>query len=369
MMRVLKAAIRRAAEALTGQAETRAVVNKLASRLDGATTASRETAQRLKTTTHLTSDRVLELQRRSQEDRQAILDAIAGLQEHQHAIRAELAELSRLTQRTYVALIDREPFDERALDRAAVAAHIRQRVISAPMRADPFPHLVISELFPADFYQQLHRAIPAPTFWRHAGYQRDNWHIEEDTASRLSETTWRFMHREIATKLLMPLLLERFAEEIATYWRNTCDLDAAKLAGHYRCDEGRLLLRRPGYELEPHLDPPNAMLTVLIYLAEPGAPDTHGTDLYASDPLPAQRVGIMYPARHGIRTERATTVPFRANTALVFVTPQSVHGAKLPSGIDERFERVSYQFLASLDDEARRLVRKRIGEKVGVVST
>ena len=366
-MRALKAAIRRAAEALTGQAETRAAVNKLASRLDGATTASHEAAQRLKTTTHTTNDRVLELQRRGEDDRRAFLDAIAGLQEHQQAIRTELAELMRLTQRTYVALIDREPFDEGALDRAALVAHIRQRVMSTPMRVNPFPHLVVSELLPADFYQQLLRAIPAPTFWRPAGYQRDNWHIEEDTASRLSETTWRFMHREIAAKVLMPLLLERFADAIATYWRDTCDLDASKLAGHYRCDEGRLLLRRAGYELEPHLDPPNAMLTVLIYLAEPGAPDTHGTDLYASGPLPAQRVGILYPARQGIPTERATTVPFRANTALVFVTPLSVHGAKLPSGVDERFERVSYQFLACLDDEARRLVRRQItGSRVQV---
>jgi hypothetical protein len=110
------------------------------------------------------------------------------------------------------------------------------------------------------------------------------------------------------------------------------------------------------------------MLTVLVYLAEPGAPDTHGTDLYASGPLPAHRVGILYPAHQGIRIERATTVPFRANTALIFVTPQSVHGAKLPSGLDERFERVSYQFLACLDDDARRLVRKQIGEKAAAIA-
>ena len=58
-----------------------------------------------------------------------------------------------------------------------------------------------------------------------------------------------------------------------------------------------------------------------------------------------------------------TTVPFRANTALVFLTPRSVHGAALPATVDEQFERISYQFLVSLDDKARRLVRSHMREQ------
>jgi hypothetical protein len=367
-MRALKAAIRRAAAALTGQRETRDAVRKLTRRVEAAAATSRETAQRLKTTTEATGDRVVALQRRTDDDRRAMLETIGRLQEEQRAMHAELAALSRLAQRTYAGLIDTEPLDERALDRAALSAHVRRAVMSAPMRAEPFPHLVVPDLVPADFYRQLLRAIPAPTFWRNAGHQRDNWHVEEDAASRLSESTWRFMHREIAARELMPLLLDRFADAIAAYWRETFGLDPSTLDGHYVCDEGRLLLRRAGYELKPHLDPPTAILTVLLYVARPGDPETHGTDLYASDPLPAKRAGIMYPERQGIRIERTTTIPFRPNTALAFVTPQSVHGAALPADVDERFERVSYQFLVSLDEEARRLVRKLTGKAAGVTA-
>lgn len=364
----LKAALRRAVDALTGHAETRAAVARLASRLDAAASSNRETGQRLKKTTQTTNDRVLALQRDSVSDRQAILDAIAGLQEEQRVIRTELAALSRLTQRIYADLIDAEPFAAAALDRAALVAHVRRSVLSAPMRAQPFPHLVVSELLPADFYQQLLRAIPAPTFWRRSGHQRDNWHVEEDRASRLSETIWRFMHDDIAATELTPLLLDRFSEAIAAYWRETFDLDGSQFLGHYLCDEGRLLLRRPGYELEPHLDPPHAILTVLCYLAQPGDPDTHGTDLYASDPLPAQRVGILHPARQGIKVERVTTIPFRPNTALVFVTPRGVHGAKLPLTVDEHFERVSYQFQVCLDEHARRVVRNHVRQQPAIAA-
>jgi hypothetical protein len=362
-MQALKAAIRRAAAALTGEAQTRETLAKLRTRLDAASTSTREAVQRLKSTAQEARDGVIALQRRTDEDRRAILDAINRLHDEQRTLRAELAALTRLHQRTYLTVVDSVPFDEGALDRDAMTRHVRHAVLHAPMQTTPFPHLVVPDLLPARFYDQLLRAIPAPTFWRDAGYQRENWHVEEDRASRLSETTWRFMHRDVAAGVMMPALLERFAEPIARYWHDVAGIDPSLLATHYHCDEGRLLLRRPGYELEPHLDPPTAILTVLLFLAEPGAPEAHGTDLYASGPLPAMRDGIMYPARQGITVEYASTVPFRPNTALAFVTPQSVHGATLPTTVDARFERISYQFLVCLDQEGRRILRKKTGRQ------
>jgi hypothetical protein len=61
----------------------------------------------------------------------------------------------------------------------------------------------------------------------------------------------------------------------------------------------------------------------------------------------------------GIELELKASVPFQPNTALIFVTPQGVHGAELPKDSDPAFERVSYQFLACLDSKARRLVERR----------
>ncbi len=354
----VKTWIRRRLAAATGQSEVVAALDRLTARVEAAASAGREAGHRSKTATEVTKDRVLALQRQADEDRRAVLDAINGLRDEQRALRADLTALSGLAQLTYSGLIDTTGLDDGHVDRPALAAHLQQRIAGAAMSADPFPHLVVSNLLPEDFYRRLLRAIPAPTFWRRAGYQRDNWHVDEDRASRLSETTWRVMHREIAAHVLMPLLLDRFADAIAEYWRAAFDLDASALSEHYVCDEGRLLLRRAGYELQPHLDPPNAILTVLLYLAPLGAPDAQGTDLYRSGPLPANRVGIMYPAQQGISLELAATVPFRPNTLLAFVTPTSVHGAKLPETVDERFERISYQFLVCLDDHARRIVRK-----------
>jgi hypothetical protein len=292
----LKAAIIRVVSAMTGQSATRASLDAVIGRIDAVASAEHNISKRLKTSTDALRDRMTALERQADHDRDAILEAVGQLGKQQAQTLADLAELRRLAQRTHRALVDAEPLDEVALDREALTAHIRRAVADAPLKHEPFPYMVVPNLLPDWFYAMLLRAIPAPTFWRSAGYMRDNWHVDQDTASRLSETTWRFMHREVSAHILMPLLLDRFSDAVTTYWRDTFGLDAAELTGHYVCDEGRLLLRRAGYKLEPHLDPPNAILTVLLYLARPGDPETHGTDLYASGRLPERRTGILYPA-------------------------------------------------------------------------
>jgi hypothetical protein len=368
-MNSLKSAIVRVAGALTGQATTRASLDALARHIDAAAASNREVAKRLKDATDGIRDRLSDFERQIAHDREAVQSAIAQLRDQQAHAVADVADLRRLMQRTYRALVDNDVLDERSLDRKALADHISRAIGGAPMRQHPFPHLVIPNVLPEWFYDLLLRAIPAPTFWRNAGYMRDNWHIVEDAASRFSESTWRFMHSDVAAHVIMPLLLNRFGEEIASYWRETFVLDSAQLNGHYICDEGRLLLRRAGYKLEPHLDPPSAILTFLMYLARPGDAEAHGTDLYASGPLPARRTGIWYPARQGVELQFVATVPFRSNTALVFITPQSVHGAELPADSDPSFERVSYQFLASLDDEGRRIVQRHWKTRAATATT
>ena len=44
----------------------------------------------------------------------------------------------------------------------AVAKHILTRIRNAEARPDPFPHLVVPDIFPPDFYLQLMAAMPKP---------------------------------------------------------------------------------------------------------------------------------------------------------------------------------------------------------------
>ena len=246
----------------------------------------------------------------------------------------------------------------------AIEAHARHALARVPMLRDPFPYLVVPDLLPDVFYRRLLDAVPPAEYWRTGESSRENFFIGEDVAPSRSEAVWSFMQTRVAPGVLQPLFVDAFREHLHAYWRDTFNLDGARLERDYHCDEGKLLLRRPGYQLGPHLDPTHAVLTVLLYLARPGEAIEHGTDLYRSGPLPAERKGIFLPERHGIKCELATTVPFRPNTALVFMTPISVHGASLPAGsVPAGFERLAYQFQVCLSKSIRKQVLKDVSSK------
>ena len=89
------------------------------------------------------------------------------LDEALEEIRNQREELSRLT-RAYT--LDGEQLDRlRTLAEVwnipEIVAHVRDRVASAPLFTDPFPHVVIDELLPATAFQTLREAVPPDEFF------------------------------------------------------------------------------------------------------------------------------------------------------------------------------------------------------------
>jgi len=245
------------------------------------------------------------------------------------------------------------------LERAAesIDAHIERAVARAAVSLDPFPHVVIDELLPAEFFRTLLEELPPHAYWRSSGRSRDYWEVDSDVGPWRTELVWRFVDRRVVDGMLRPRLVQAFGGHLASYWRDGLGLDPACV--RYRTAESRLQLRRKGYQLRAHLDPPHAALTGLFYLARPGDDPRHGTTLYrASAPYPLRRQGIYYPEDHGITLESAATVPFRANTLLVWMTTRGAHGADLTGpDVPKSIERYTYQFQFVVDDETRRLIK------------
>jgi hypothetical protein len=121
--------------------------------------------------------------------------------------------------------------------------------------------------------------------------------------------------------------------------------------------DGRILLRRRGYMIPPHRDPKWGFVTCLLYLARPGDSQSWGTQLYAVD----EDTEAASVSPHWIRAERCRLmkdVPFRANTALVFLNSRGAHGARIPASAEPAtLERYIYQFrIGPTADSIRRLV-------------
>ena len=247
------------------------------------------------------------------------------------------AQLQRDTARAQLALMVNAEHRERrhagALDAPRIAAHVNARIASAAVTPEPMPHILVTDLLPGDTYEALLSAIPPPEFFSQRDPVKRNFKIGQGKlAPEWTLCAWQFFEHAVIAEMLVPALVERMRPWLPD-------------GVHLGASAGRLMLRGPGYHLAPHLDPKGVLFTCLVYFARPGDDEAFGTQLFRLDrPLTERRENTYYPGEDGFRCELAETIPFRANTALVFLNAGGAHGAHIPTSAPPATERYAYQF-------------------------
>jgi hypothetical protein len=226
--------------------------------------------------------------------------------------------------------------------------HIRRAVAATTLVTDPGPHMVIGDLLPAETYTRLLETMPPPEAFEVADKVKANFDpVRTANAPEESRDAWLHFHTEIVDRLLTPQLLEAFRPSLATAYRALFGPAAADEAINlrHRAFRGRLMLRRPGYHLNPHRDMKIAALTGLVYFARAGDSSDYGTNLYrVHNDQHAPFLKTYYPEAHGGQAELARSIPFVGNCALIFMNvPGMAHGATIPRDADQS-ARYAYQF-------------------------
>lgn len=230
------------------------------------------------------------------------------------------------------------------LNEAAIATHVRAAIDRAELHLEPFPYLVVRELFPARFYDALILGLP-PVELFEGRTNKTQLVVPFTMGPAYGRRVWRFM-AGLADRVLAPIVAERLraplSDWMASDWPSLASGDAKLFDMH--ASDGRILLRGRGYNIPPHRDPKWGFITCLMYLARPGDSDAWGTSLYTVDG-DGEAVGAL---PHWISSERCrhvTDVPFRPNSALIFLNSKGAHGASIPDDAEPAdLERYAYQF-------------------------
>lgn len=207
-----------------------------------------------------------------------------------------------------------------------------EHIVTAPLLLDPGPHVIVPDVLAAERYAELVNALPLPTEFEVADKYKSNFDPATSPGTSKGSLAWRLFEQMAIIDILAPLLAARFSQVL--------DTEGA------RAFRGRLMLRRPGYNLKPHRDTKAAVITGLIYFARPGDSQEFGTDLYRVDhDVPAPSTKTFYPAQEGGATVTLVkSVPFVGNTLLAFANVEGMaHGAAIPKDSTQR-ERYAYQF-------------------------
>jgi hypothetical protein len=264
-------------------------------------------------------------------------------------------QAASLTRQAAVAAFDIEDLPRlRALadqwNPARIEAHLREVVSAAPLLTDPFPHLVIEPLLPDEAFRIVLDSVPPEEFFDGENHPDvKGLGLPTSILPLYSRIVWRSM-REIIGGVLSPLLAERFRPVAADFLRLSVGEEFVNevLSMPLYASGHRLMLRRPGWKLDPHLDPRSRFINTLLYLARPGEPEGYGTQLFRvhQEHFVARQANTYYPERDGIRCEVAKTMPYRGNLALSFLNlGGGAHGAAFPAVPETAgLRRVVFQF-------------------------
>ncbi len=257
------------------------------------------------------------------------------------------------------------------LDTAAVADHVRASIERAVVRDHPFPHAVIEGLLPDHVYAHVIEALPPRVFFEDKTVNKQQLKVPLALAPRYSQLVWKFVVG-LVDDVVGPELQRKFRPQIEAYLASICQAATEDAAMAMTVSDGRIMLRRPGYVIHPHRDPKWGFLSTLMYLARPGDEESYGTQLYhVREDSEAPSEAPLYV--DASRCELVSTVPFRRNTALVFLNSHGAHGASIPADAPPQTERYLYQFrigpdaasirkIVALMPEATRLLW--VGDKV-----
>jgi hypothetical protein len=272
------------------------------------------------------------------------------------AIRAARGDKSA-TQLRLVAELNTAQRDRLAalpalLNETVIASHIRAAVADAPLRPEPFPHIVIDRLLPSQVYDLLLEAMPPLAFFTDHDPVKHDLHLPITLAPALAMSVWNFMDGTIARQMIQPTVLAKFHDPLQQHFDKIFGPEFRQQANALPqlSSGGRLMMRRPGYYLAPHRDPKRSLMTCLMYLARPGEDEAHGTQLFrVKDDREAPFKQTYYPDL--AQCDLAGVVPFRPNSMLVFLNSHGAHGATIPADAKD-VERYTYQFYVAPDNAA-----------------
>jgi hypothetical protein len=268
-----------------------------------------------------------------------INEGVAVLKQKESQLRAIVERDSELELRepALAAMMARED-----IGRSIVAA-----IENTTLHLDPFPWMVVDDLFPQDVYDALVEGIPPVEVFGDKPTNKQQIKVPFDMAPSYSRRVWRYMSHVLAPQFITPGITGKLRVPLTAWIReNWPMLGDDPLNGRIRLHstDGRILLRRRGYRIPPHRDPKWGFLTCILYLARPGDSDEWGTQFYTVDEDAEARGS----APHWIdpaKCRLVKDVKFRRNRALVFLNSVGAHGASIPADAEpEDLERYIYQF-------------------------
>jgi hypothetical protein len=218
-----------------------------------------------------------------------------------------------------------------------VRQHVIYQLMNAPVRAYPFAHVCVENVFPDHVYDEMIAQLPADAAYTRlidtsrvkGTYSPERLclfpsKINDAGLNGAGRTFWTGLFQSIVHDDFTRALLVKFEAQIVERFGGSRAATGLQLR-HW--SEMFLMRDLTSYELGPHTDSPAKLISALFYLAPDDAAPDLGTALY----VPRER-GTTCPGgpHHAFDLfDRVVTMPYRRNVLVAFPkTPACFHGVE-----------------------------------------
>ena len=229
---------------------------------------------------------------------------------------------------------------------AYVLEHLLARIGSTPAIQEPFTHIYLEEVFPADVYEQVLASLPHAKLYqgsaeRHrekgevGGYVRWMFQVTPRALADLPGShreLWRGIGAVLTAPELKRAMFAKLARDLA-YRFGVAESEVPSLSGYAR---PTLYRETEGFEIPPHPDTRKKIVTMHLYFPADRSQLELGTALYRRKLL-----AMPFGDWRG-RFEKVKQFPFQPNSGYAFVVNNSLarkswHGREqLPPGAGVR---------------------------------
>ncbi|MGJ3257335.1 MAG: hypothetical protein ACFE0K_13555 [Alcanivorax sp.] len=223
--------------------------------------------------------------------------------------------------------------------------HFLQVIREACVIPDPFPHALIDGAFSEDFLEQLYRNLPDRNRFNDAGHGLHAFQIWDQSDDLQQWTDHRKAFWEACNQILFDDSVAAAFHELFSPARvslyqslfgNLANRRLSQIKLQPWASSGALNIRSAGSSLPTHMDWPNRLYSLILYLdPDITAQPEWGTRLFHGPKVTGQE-GLNIMAKRApdhvksCRKEAATLIPFKPGRVAIFMnTPWSYHGASV----------------------------------------
>ncbi|MCB1110528.1 MAG: hypothetical protein KDK64_06060 [Chlamydiia bacterium] len=205
---------------------------------------------------------------------------------------------------------------------------LRNKLIDAEIIETPFPHLIIKDFFPDDFYHELVNHWPHPHQFNPKCNERYSILLDELKRSQLTakqKAFWGTFNSYLVETIVKPIIIKKFLCFLHVKFPDASPEELSQMVENFQpvANTNSIYLDTPSCSVPTHTDKPHCFVQLIFYLPADNDHQDVGTTFYAGSPHPGgENTCWDVPAD----LTYVKKLPYRKNTFIAFMqSPISWH--------------------------------------------